>query len=411
MPIPIQPPYFSLRVAPTAVRITVPARPSGVNRYEYRIGNGSWLTLSSYSDRERTTLRSGLSAEGDYRIDVRSDNSDGESSPLSTDFETPIASTASVRWSNMYCVLSPEGSEAVYDIAAAVEGAHRILPVYGLRKWLRYADGRLTVTRVPIADKVQEYHVRFRAEGRVGSPVHSTLILKVFPSKKASLSKSLYLLPRGELKYEGGRLLTSRVTVSNTDGVDFVVLISEGVDSYTLSGVVTNRTIPETVTTVEGGKRSTTFDGVQYDMLALETPLSSGTRSLTLNGIGPQLHALLFLNLGYELSGFADVIPGLTDRTGGLHEEIRGGVGRYVGLSDARWKYTCEYMALFEDPTEHEDFLMFAEENPHFVHVEAYTRRPHRIYDATWGNLEYTSEYITRFREIGNTLQFSVEER
>lgn len=413
MPTPIKPDFISIIVEPQSISLRIAAPDTDTSTYQYRLNNGSWRTVSISSRSEDvTTTISSLTAETDYHIDVRSSNTDGQSELISVDFTTPeTQATGTVPiWRNVYIVCEAEKSATV-SIKDSVINADTIRAAFGIRRWLRFNGETLRITSAPIQESRRTSNVRFNAY-KGSERKQGVVVVTVLPSRKALLNKALFLSIVGAFRDADGRR-SARLTVSG-GSFDAVVLISKNVTNYSVGTEIVNRTIPDTTTTVEGQTKSTSLKGIDYDLVILDAPVSYSTVQCVFTGANATIYGIYLLKIGYEINanrGFSDIVPGIEDRTGGIHEEQRGGIERYPSLGNSKWKYRCFYTALFEDSMEHEDFLMWAEENLNFFHIEEYNRRPWRMYRATWGNLEYTVEHITRFREIGNTLEFMVQQR
>lgn len=414
MPIPIKPDFISIIAAPQSITLRIAAPDTDTSTYQYRLNNGSWFTVMIPSRTADVTTRITLpTAETDYHIDVRSSNSDGHSEPISADFTTPASeSTGTVPiWRHVYIVCHAEKSATV-SIKDAVINFDKIRVSFGIRKWLRFSGEVLTITSAPIQESTRKSNVRFNAY-KGSERKQGIVVVTVLPSRKALLNKSLFLTVSAEWRNDDGQQ-RNQIALSPSGSFDAIVLISKSVESYSIGSLVTDRSIPLETKTVEGSTKPTALDNIRYDLVILDTAVSENAITATFTGDTATIYGLYLLKIGYELSanrGFADIVPGVEDRTGGIHDEIRGGLERYPSLGNSKWKYRCFYTALFEHSTEHEDFLMWAEEHLNFFHVEEYNRRPWRMYRATWGNLEYTVEHITRFREIGNTLEFMVQQR
>ena len=414
MPIPIKPDFISIIAAPQSITLRIAAPDTDTQTYQYRLNNGSWFTVMlPLRTVDVTTTITALTPETDYHIDVRSRNSDGQSEPISADFTTPASESIGTVpiWRNVYIVCHGEKSASV-SIKDSVMNADKIRAAFGIRKWLRFSGEVLTVTRAPIQESSRSSNVRFNAY-KGDERKQGIVVVTVLPSRKALLNKALFLTVSAQWRDDEGQQ-TNQISLSPSGSFDAIVLISKEVENYSVGSVVTDRSIPVETTTVEGSTKTTALNNIRYDLVILDTAESVSAITATFTGDNATIYGLYLLKIGYEISanrGFADIVPGVEDRTGGIHEETKGGIERYPSLGNSKWKYRCFYNALFDHSTEHEDFLMWAEENLNFFHVEEYNRRPWRMYRATWGNLEYTVEHITRFREIGNTLEFMVKQR
>ena len=416
MPIPRKPDAFSLIAGTQRAQLRISAPDANTASYQYQLNGGEWVSVT-LTDRTQdvTTTITSLSAGTDYNINVRSLNNDGQSEALSTAFRTTDTATGQVSpiASNVYIVCNAEASASV-DINQASSDATHIKPAFGIRKWQTFDGSILSIENAPITDRLTELYTIFIATNQHGS-TRLKVSIKILPSRKALLDKPLFLVHRGGRVFENGET-NSPISITTTGTPDLVAVISKNVTRYSLESVISDREISEAVTPSGGGTRkSTTFGGLQYDLVALDAGAISDSVNLSFHGRHATIHEVHFLQLGYQLNhldrGVIQVKPGQVDRTGDIHEETDGGLERYPGTGGGKWKYTVFYEVAFEHSDEHETFLHWAENNLNFFHIEGYNRRPHRMYHATWGTTEYNNEYISRFRELGTKLQFRAEQR
>lgn len=413
MPIPLRPDSIIFIAEPRQANLTIAVPHSDTQRYEYRQNGGSWVSVAIGDRSTSTTTRlRNLQPETDYKIEVRSVNGADRSDTLEVAFSTPPAiSTRAPVWRNIYVVIVPRKSVSV-NLSNAAPRAAQVSLLSGLRRWMSFANGVFRVTNAPIADKYETAGVHFRAENAHGDAVTRVTVIRA-PTREAYLSKSLYCVGRGSFASDAGRT-ASPLTIRATGDFDFIVLVSKDVDAYSLGSLFTDRVPPSDVRTVEGSLKSTRFDTKTYDLIALEHTHAAGNYQLTFSGTGATVYSVHYLKEGWVIDanlGYTEIVPGKVDRIGVLNEEAKGGISRDARVADARHRYTCDYTAVFDSEQEAEDFMWWCEQNLHFFHIEEFNRRPHRMYEAVLGTLEIASEFLTRFREVGSTMSFRVEER
>ena len=414
MPTPFRPNYFTLVAEPQNANLSISPRHSDTSSYQYRINNGSWNTVTSSGNNLATRRITGLSAETAYNIDVRSRSRDNQSSELmSLSFRTPTnASSRLPIWRNTY-VVAQSGSSLILNLSNSVinesAGAGGIENTYGLRKYMSFSGTRLAISNIPLVSNDKTIVSKFRATNTLGTSL-GTLNIKIIANKNSYLSKSLYMVHRGGVEYENGNTAGS-LGIDSSGGLDFIALVSQNISRYSVTNAngFSNRDIPDTV----GQNKSTTFDGLQYDLVPLDRQIT-GRVNFSFTGTGRRVYAIHLLKLGFVIDAnreYTEIVPGMIDRTGGIHEETKGGISRYPSLGRSRHKYKIDYTAVFENANTHEDLIYWAENNLNFFHIEEYTQRPQRMYHATWGAIDFNSQYISRFREVGNTLSFRIEQR
>ena len=89
----------------------------------------------------------------------------------------------------------------------------------------------------------------------------------------------------------------------------------------------TGRSIPTEVTNYEGTGVRTTISGFQHDLYELPDPVTATSVEMDFNGANRQIHALMLLNLRWQLSAnsqFTQMEFNKVDRTGELIENPTG---------------------------------------------------------------------------------------
>ena len=212
-----------------------------------------------------------------------------------------------------------------------------------------------------------------------------------------------------DMRDAGGN--ASRITHIFIKGID---LDDYGFNPQGGSGTgFTGRSIPTEVTNYEGTDVRTTVSGFQHDLYELPNPVTATSVEMDFNGANRQIHALMLLDLRWQLSAnsqFTQMEFNKVDRTGELIENPTGRTRRAPPFAGARFKWEGLYTAIFQGATL-AAFHKWIEENLNFAFAMEFSRYPARVFPATFPAFRLPNGYRTLVKSNGEWTQFRVAER
>ena len=403
-------------------------------------GGGVLVTFNGSGNSYAGTVRVPASGSGTVTISVAADVVSPGNNAVSigitySESDAPVFNTSSAS-----VTMNGDSTRSI-NLFNIVSNAEKITSIFGIRSWASFNGRVLRIDRSPILSEERTFVFTFRAKG-IDRDTVGRVILTVRSSPLAALNNMI--LMRSPLNYEKGRVtITGGSTVvtetsdndhrtfttqksltfdmsENSAGtkISYVSVKGKNIDSYLFdpNGETgfTGRVIPTTVKPIEGRSVDTTFDGFQHDLVPLGDTITTDSVDMVFTGTNVEIYSIMLLESGYEIDAncrFSNIVRGKVDRTGGIHQEATGGIDRYAPIDNERHKHICQYTLVFEGNEQYDELLQWIEDNENCAHVEEFNRHPHAVYLATFPGLEYNSEYITRYKEVGNSIAFSVEER
>ena len=176
--------------------------------------------------------------------------------------------------------------------------------------------------------------------------------------------------------------------------------------------------MPSTVKNWEGTEVSTVVAGFQHDLYLLDSHFTATSVRLTFTGANAKIHEIMLLEFGIEIDAnadFTEIATNFVDRSGVVHPDAGDGIAYSPSIGNGRDKWEIDYVVkvvpgktLLETP---EEFLYWRSENRNHVHAQEFTRKPWRVFPATFVRKSVPVRYRTDDKTGGELLTFRVAEQ